>query len=147
MRARVDRRLDELCAGRDPVIVVSALAEGADRLVADQVLRRPGAALEVILPLAAADYAADFADGASAQEFAGYVDVARSVLVAPGPPVPRDGAYERAGRAIVDSVDVLLALWDGGPGAGRGGTAEIVDYARGRGVRVEVVPTERAGTG
>jgi hypothetical protein len=143
VRARVDRLLDELCAGRDPVIVVSALAEGADRLVVDRVLLRPRSVLEVILPLAAAEYVADFADAASAQEFAGYVAAARSVRVVPGPSTPRDGAYERSGRAIADSVDVLLALWDGEPGAGRGGTAEIVGYARRRGLQVEVVPTDR----
>jgi hypothetical protein len=143
VRDRVDSRLNELCAGQDPVTVVSALAEGADRLVVDQVLLRPHAVLEVILPVAAADYLADFADTDSARAFAGYVGAARSVVVAPGPSEPRDGAYERAGRAIADSVDVLLALWDGAPGAGRGGTAEIVDYALRRGVRVEIVPTER----
>jgi hypothetical protein len=43
----------------------------------------------------------------------------------------------------VESSDVLLALWDGGASRGRGGTAEIVAYARERGVPVEVVPVRR----
>ena len=35
----------------------------------------------------------------------------------------RDEAYERAGRHVVDRADVLIALWDGQPPRGRGGTA------------------------
>jgi hypothetical protein len=37
---------------------------------------------------------------------------------------------------VVDSSDVVIAIWDGEPGNGRGGTAEIYDYARRRGVPV-----------
>jgi hypothetical protein len=40
-------------------------------------------------------------------------------------------AYEQAGQYIVDNCDVLIAPWDGRPAAGRGGTGEIVRYARG----------------
>ncbi|HXO24414.1 MAG TPA: hypothetical protein VN870_07535, partial [Streptosporangiaceae bacterium] len=42
----------------------------------------------------------------------------------------REQAYELAGRAVVDRSDVLIAVWDGGPAAGRGGTAEIYVYAQ-----------------
>ncbi|MEY2438480.1 MAG: hypothetical protein QOF97_3316, partial [Acidimicrobiaceae bacterium] len=55
----------------------------------------------------------------------------------------REAAYERAGRAVVETSDVLVALWDGGASRGRGGTAEMVAYARERGVPVEVVPVRR----
>ena len=43
----------------------------------------------------------------------------------------REKAYERVGRYVVDRCDVLIALWDGERSRGHGGTAEIVDYARG----------------
>ena len=46
------------------------------------------------------------------------------------PTETRAEAYEQVGRYIVDQCDVLIALWDGKPAAGRGGTAEIVQYAR-----------------
>ena len=39
-------------------------------------------------------------------------------------------AYEQAGQYVADHCDVLVALWDGRPATGRGGTEEIVQYAR-----------------
>jgi len=33
------------------------------------------------------------------------------------------------GQYVVDHCDVLIAVWDGQPSRGRGGTAEIVQYA------------------
>src|SRR5262249_34888170 len=42
----------------------------------------------------------------------------------------RDQAYVGGGREIVDLCDVLFALWDGKAATGRGGTAEVVEYAR-----------------
>ena len=65
---RVDRLLDEIIDARRPV-VVSCLAEGADRMVADLVLARPDAGLAVVLPLPADDYERDFATDASVAEF------------------------------------------------------------------------------
>jgi hypothetical protein len=49
---------------------------------------------------------------------------------------PRDNraeAYQQAGRYVVEHSAVLLAVWDGLPAGGRGGTAEIVAWARGLG--------------
>src|SRR5689334_4176674 len=48
--------------------VISSLAEGADRIVAEVALDM-GAALEVVLPLGVDDFVADFADDASRQRF------------------------------------------------------------------------------
>ena len=42
----------------------------------------------------------------------------------------RQAAYERTGIFIVDHCDALVAIWDGLPARGRGGTAEIIAYAR-----------------
>ena len=54
---------DAGCAPGEPegLIVVSALAEGADRLVVHECLRRQGATLEAVLPLPVDEYAKDFA--------------------------------------------------------------------------------------
>ena len=127
------------------LVVVSALAEGADRMVAREAMAR-GAGLEVVLPLPSEDYLTDFESGTSRSEFCGLLGQASAVteLAASG---TRDQAYERAGRAIVDRSDVLLALWDGQAARGRGGTAEIVSYARRRGVPVVQLPVERIGLG
>jgi hypothetical protein len=48
------------------------------------------------------------------------------------PATSRDGAYLSCGRHIVDSSDVLIAIWDGAPARGPGGTGDIVAYARER---------------
>jgi hypothetical protein len=53
----------------------------------------------------------------------------------------RQQAYWRAGREVVDRSDVLIALWDGQPAHGTGGTGEVVAYARRSGVAVLTVPT------
>ena len=50
-----------------------------------------------------------------------------------------DQAYLEAGQRIVDCVDYLVAVWDGLPAAGKGGTGDAVAYARHRGVPVLVV--------
>ena len=38
-------------------------------------------------------------------------------------------AYEAVGRYVVQHCDLLIAIWNGQPGNGRGGTAEIVQFA------------------
>ncbi|WP_426571974.1 hypothetical protein [Aquihabitans sp. McL0605] len=144
--AGVDLVLDRLTAGSDAsLVVVSSLAEGADRLVAQRVMAR-GGRLIALLPFAPVDYIADFATVASVQEFTDLVaaaDEREVILGAPADDSTREAAYERAGRAVLDRCDVLLALWDGQPGRGRGGTAELVSEATLLGRRVEVIPVER----
>lgn len=111
--------------------VVSPLAEGADRLVARAVLELPGALLEAPLPLPRQDYEQDFATEASKHEFAELLARATRVLEMP-PTETRPEAYAQVGQYVVDRCDVLIALWDGQPSHGEGGTAEIVEWARDR---------------
>jgi hypothetical protein len=124
--------------------VVSSLAEGADRLVAELVLDRAGSTLEVILPLPAVDYLDDFESDESRTAFWALLERASAVLVVDQiDEESRTAAYERAGRAVVDTCDVLVALWDGEPSRGRGSTADMIQYALDRDVLVEVVLVER----
>jgi hypothetical protein len=125
--------------------VVSALAEGADRLVARQAMLL-GASLEVVLPLPRDDYLSDFRSHTSKAGFHELLGKAAAVteLAADG---EREEAYERAGRAVVDRSDIVLALWDGRASRGRGGTAEIVSYAREQHVPVLRIAVERPGQG
>ena len=132
--------------GSIQLIAVSSLAEGADRIVAERVLARPGGRLEVLLPLEPDDYATDFADEESRRTFDDLLVAADQVTVIPPDrsDASREGAYARAGTAVLEQCDVLLALWDGQGARGRGGTAEVVAEARAMGRRVEVVAVERA---
>ena len=44
-----------------------------------------------------------------------------------------------AGKAIAERSDLVLAVWDGRPAGGLGGTADVVKYARERGTTVAVI--------
>ena len=134
MAQAVDAALDRIVAlaGWDGATVVTSLAEGADRLVADRARARPGWAIEVVLPLEVDDYAADFADAASVDAYRELLDTAASVTVV-GPAATREDAYLAAGLAVLRRSDVLVAVWDGLPARGVGGTADIVGRARAEG--------------
>ena len=111
------------------LVAASSLAEGADRLVARELLAEPGSRLEVFLPIARREYMHDFTSADSKKEFRHLLARASQVRQAPAFDT-RDEAYEAAGRQVVDRCDALIAVWDGEPAQGRGGTAEIVQYAR-----------------
>jgi hypothetical protein len=114
-------------------VVVSALAEGADRLVGEAVLRRPGSRLEAILPLPRFECLDDFATPESKQEFLRLLERADSVSELPAQST-REAAYEVVNDRLLDGVDVMVAVWDGNEAQGRGGTAEVVARARERGL-------------
>jgi hypothetical protein len=131
--AGVEEALDRIEAafpGRE-LVVVSCLAEGADRLVAEAVLRRPGARLVVVLPMAHSDCLADFATPESRVEFLALLARAAEVVEL-SPRATRDEAYAAANDRMLDGVDVLVAVWDGADAQGQGGTAEVVARARAR---------------
>lgn len=142
---RILAEVDRLEAGLEEVVrrleaafpgqwtVVSALAEGSDRLVAHRLLAREGTRLVAVLPLARDDYENDFETEASRQEFRDLLARADEVVeVAPG--AGRDEAYEAGGRAMLERADVLVAIWDGQGAQGRGGTGGVVAEARERGI-------------
>ena len=122
--------------------VLSALAEGADRLVAEVALSQPDTTLVAVLPLAREDYLDDFPAAESRREFEDLLAASRAVETMP-PAATREAAYEQAGRWIVEHSDTLVALWDRDPARGQGGTAEIVTYALERGVPILWVRTTR----
>jgi hypothetical protein len=84
---------------------------------------------------------ADFESQQSREEFLTLLGEAETVIEMPALD-SRTEAYERAGRYVVEHSDVLVAVWDGLPARGRGGTAEIVEWARGLGKPVYRVWTE-----
>lgn len=125
--------LPEGAASDVALVAVSSLAEGADRLVACQLLAEPRSHLEAILPVPRSAYIEDFKDPKSKGEFRRLLALAKQVRQMPGHPARQEG-YEWAGQRVVDRCDALIAVWDGQPARGRGGTAEIVKYARDQGV-------------
>ena len=64
----------------------------------------------------------------------------RLVLELPGDPANALDAYVMTGRATVAHCDTLIAVWDGRPPRGRGGTGEVVQFALARGTAIIHVP-------
>ncbi len=125
--------------------LISSLAEGADRIAARAALAA-GFALDVVLPCPPPIYRGTFADDASRGEFDALMASTRARLVLPlagksdeaiEDRLPR--SYESAGLTMLAQSDILVAVWDGKPADGRGGTGQIVDEAARRGVPVVVV--------
>jgi hypothetical protein len=110
------------------LVIVSSLAEGADRIVAEAGLSR-GFMLDVVLPFPRQDYAEDFKAKPQKDQFFGLLDAARTVFELPGERLKEERAYEAAGLVMLANVDVLIAVWDGQEPAGIGGTALIVERA------------------
>lgn len=143
LAARVEdavRRLVAMAEGAPCLVVVSALAPGADRLVAETVLREPGAELEALLPMPPDQCEQDFPEPELRAEFRELLHRAREIDVVPSTG-SRRANFESAGLAMLDRIDVLLALWDGEPARGQGGTAQIVAHAEARGLPVVWIGT------
>ena len=120
--------------------LLTPLAEGADRLVAREVLKMPNATIDVVLPLAKEDYLEDFQSQASRIEFEELLGKARSLITLRERRLSEDHAsgdirdarlraYEAVGRYVVDHCDVMVALWNNEESQKLGGTAGIVSYA------------------
>jgi hypothetical protein len=118
----------------DDLVGISSLADGPDQLFARAVLDR-GGRLEVIVP--AAQYRAGLPDTAR-PEYDALTGQASSVVHLPYTESSEE-AHMAAGRALVAAAELLLAVWDGVPARGLGGTADVVAYARRLGVPVDVV--------
>lgn len=111
--------------------LVSALAEGADSIVADEALKG-GWTVDAVLPFPRTEYAEDFGTGPPRDAHLARLARAGAVLELPGDRMADGGApfaYERAGRVLLAQTDLLIAIWDGGPARGRGGAAQIVAEA------------------
>lgn len=120
----------ELFSGDDAVLrLISPLAEGSDRVAAEAALAC-GFALECPLPFARDLYEADFETEASRKTFHGLLGRAANVFELEETRGTDDNrAYEAAGLMTLRQCDILIAVWNGLPAEGRGGTAEIVSHA------------------
>ncbi|HVZ68029.1 MAG TPA: DUF4231 domain-containing protein [Rhizomicrobium sp.] len=119
----------ELFAGDVHLRLVSAIAEGADRIAAEAALAS-GFALDCPLPFAREFYEADFATPQSRKAFHALLARAANVFeLEETRGVDDDRAYEAVGLMTLRQCDILIAVWNGKPAEGRGGTAEIVSRA------------------
>ncbi|HLX87742.1 MAG TPA: hypothetical protein VKR22_04680 [Acidimicrobiales bacterium] len=130
------------------ITAISALAEGSDRVVAEEILHTPHGRLEVVLPMPIDEYVRKFSGQESADEFRNLLRQARSVISGPrfdtvvDVEEREDVQYEWAGREVARRCDMLLAVWDGKATRGRGGTAEIVRYSLESAIPVLYIPLD-----
>ena len=125
--------IQKLCPNSS-LVMLNALAEGGDLLCADAA-EELGIPLQAVLPMEPEIYEPDFSVKAL-ERFSHHCAIAERVFIPEAtesvPPngITRDFQYRQAGIYIATHCQLLLALWDGGPGtAAACGTAETVDYA------------------
>jgi hypothetical protein len=130
--AGVERALREVLTGlraESPVewLALSSIAAGSDMSFTRTALGL-GMGWEAVLPLAPAEFRRDFneRDWRDVEAMLAEAEHVRVISERP----QRDDAYLDCGMETVNHCDLLLAVWDGEPARGRGGTAEIVAYAR-----------------
>jgi hypothetical protein len=123
-----------LADASSPLIGYSSLAEGADQLFATLVLNARGT-LHAVIPSAGYDSTFDIA---TLPKYRALLAAADAVTQLPFDK-PQEAAYDAAGRYVVDSIDILIAIWDGKAARGVGGTADAVAYAQAKNVLVHVI--------
>jgi hypothetical protein len=137
----IDVALRAEIAERDgsELVGISSIADGADSLFAQAILDA-GGKLVVVVP------ARQYRDGLP-QRHHGVYD---ALLVQASEVIELDrvesdaDAHMSASLRVLDRADELIAVWDGQPARGYGGTADVVAAARRRGLPVTVLWPEGA---
>ena len=116
------------------LVGVTCLAEGSDTLFAEAVADH-GGRLEVVVP------ALRYRDALPTSHLDTYDEfLARAAAVHQLALIePDDAAYLAGSERMLAVIDRLVAVWDGLPARGMGGTAEVVADARKLGLPVDVV--------
>lgn len=131
----VDAAIRQALIDEAPSIVgISCLADGADQIFA-RVLLDLGGTLEAVIP------AEQYRDGLPEDALDEY-----DALLSQAAQVHRlafeestSESHMEASRRMIADADELIAVWDGQPARGYGGTADVVAAAKELGVRVTVV--------
>ena len=121
------------------LVVLTSLADGADRLIA-QVALNLDIPYDVVLPMSIDLYQKDFSE-LSLKEFLFFLKRAHSSKViklfasnTPSriakPSIYRDYQYRQVGRTIVDMADEVVIMTDGIENYKIGGTNDIAKYAK-----------------
>jgi hypothetical protein len=125
--------IDEYLAELDHVIGICSLAEGADQLFAECVLNGSNQLL-VIVP--SFNYEKTFYSFPVRQNYhqllTRAVEVIQLAFLEPS-----EEAFYAAGLRVVAESERMIAVWDGLPSGGLGGTADIVSLAEQMGKSVE----------
>lgn len=116
------------------LIGITSLAVGSDQLFATEVLAA-GGHLHAVLPCQGYEEMLEETDRARYRRL---LEQAQAIETLPFEE-PSEDAFYAAGRRVVERCQRLLAIWDGQPAQGMGGTADIVAYARQQGREIRVI--------
>lgn len=94
-----------------------------------------GGALHVIVPCERYNETFTDSDLARFRELIGGAELVETL----GHPEPTEEAFLDAGHRVADVCEILVAVWDGEPARGLGGTADVVDYAKAVGLDVVII--------
>ncbi|WP_410644247.1 hypothetical protein [Amycolatopsis sp. lyj-346] len=125
-RRHAERDIRTLLAQQNgPVTGLSSLAAGADHLFAGLLLAA-GHRLHAVIPCRG--YADTFnpADLTVYQKLRGAAAEVTELAFAE----PSEAAFDAAGKYVVEHCNLLVAVWDGQPAHGLGGTGDAVAHAR-----------------
>jgi hypothetical protein len=116
-------------AFREPITGYTSLAAGSDQLFARLILEAGGSIVAVIPSIG---YEATFTDSTSRGAYDTFLAAAVEVITVTTPatgqpfPEPTEAAFMEAGLTVLANCDHLIAIWDGEPARGLGGTADVV---------------------
>jgi len=109
------------------VHILSALSDGADRLIIEEALKC-NCTFSAILPMPSSIYEKDFTTP-SVLQFYTLLRKAKSIITIPSTQTCNpELQYEKCGHYISDHCSALVSLWDGKRIGLQGGTGEIIHY-------------------
>jgi len=113
---------------------LSCLADGADQIFA-RALIDAGGRLEAVIP------AEQYRDSLPEDAHAEYDELLALAVAVHRLPFTESTpeSHMAASKLMVDQASELYAVWDGRPARAFGGTADVVAYARERGLPVRVI--------
>jgi hypothetical protein len=122
---QIRQALADIKAQHPMVMACSPLAIGADTLFAEAALDL-NIPLEVVIPFA--EYLDDFEIPDDRDRYERLLTSASSIVRLPGEK-RSDSAYQAAGLWIIQTCQMLVAIWDGQPTTDIGGTADVIAQA------------------
>lgn len=141
LKLLLTKELKKIIDINDNITLLSPLAEGSDRLfvhTAIEVGSDKIDKLRVMMPFKKEEYLKDFESAESKKEFIAmtleqddkkYKGIGVEVNEVPCSQDKEDG-YLKSGQWTANHSDILFVIWDGKPANGKGGTAEIVEFAK-----------------
>jgi len=138
----ISAALDDLASKCGAMVAVSSLAKGSDTLFVEEVVERKIPFL-LVLPFPSDRFQQDF-EAKDWQRVTPLLAKASHREEVSGTNSP-DEAYMETGALIVDRADVVIAVWDGKPSNGLGGTGDVVDYSRALGKPLKWIDATTGG--